>query len=318
MRSLAVTTIIFSSIFSSMAIAQAPPTVISLVKKAALDGDFATAQKELDQYKAVKGQTPEYMEAWSWIGRGHLAQKQYDAATASAEAVRKVALAQLAHRKVDDDKNFPIALGATIEVEAQAAAAQGRRDEAVAFLKGEIKRWGDTSMHARIQKNLLLLTLEGKPAPAIEVAHSVTDVRPRPLAAHKGHPVLVFFWAHWCPDCKAEASVLQNLLAAYGPKGFEIVAPTMHYGYVANGKDASREEESKYIADIYARYYARVGKIEVPVGEQTFLNYGVSTTPTVVLMDSKGIVRLYNPGRLSYEELAAKIEPLLNKGQTHE
>jgi thioredoxin-related protein len=92
----------------------------------------------------------------------------------------------------------------------------------------------------------------------------------------------------------------------------------MHYGYVANGKDATREEESKYIADIYAKYYARVGKIEVPVGEQTFLNYGVSTTPTVVLIDSKGIVRLYNPGRLTYEELAAKIEPLLNKGQTHE
>ena len=305
-------------IFTSMALSQTPPTVITLVKKAALDGDFATAQKELDQYKAAKGQTPEYLEAWSWIGRGQLAQKHYDAATASAEAVRKVALGQLAHRKVDDDKNFPIALGATIEVEAQVAAAQGRRDEAVAFLKGEVKRWADTSMHARIQKNLLLLTLEGKPAPAIEVAHSVTDVKPRPLAAHKGHPVLVFFWAHWCPDCKAEASVLQNLLAAYGPKGFEIVAPTQHYGYVANGKDASREEESKYIADIYAKYYARVGKIEVPVGEQTFLNYGVSTTPTVVLIDSKGIVRLYNPGRLTYEELAAKIEPLLNKGQTHE
>ena len=74
MRSLVVTAIIFSS----MAIAQAPPTVISLVKKAALDGDFATAQKELDQYKAAKGQTPEYMEAWSWIGRGQLAQKHYD------------------------------------------------------------------------------------------------------------------------------------------------------------------------------------------------------------------------------------------------
>src|SRR5215472_2198317 len=120
MRSLVIAAIILSS----MVFAQAPPTFISLVKKAALDGDFATAQKELDQYKAVKGQTPEYLEAWSWIGRGQLAQKHYDAATASAEAVRKVALAQLAHRKVDDDPNFPIALGATIEVEAQAAAAQ--------------------------------------------------------------------------------------------------------------------------------------------------------------------------------------------------
>ena len=309
----------FTLVLAAMAIAQnQPPTVIETVKKASLDGDFAAAQTALNQYKAAKGSTPEYLEAWSWISRGQLARKNYDAANAAAEEVRKASLAELSHRKVDDDKNFPIALGATIEVQAQAAAAQGRRDQAVSFLREEVKRWKGTSMQSRIQKNLLLLTLEGKPAPAIETGQYVTDVKPKSLAQHKGHAVLVFFWAHWCPDCKVEASILQNLLTAYGPKGFEIIAPTQHYGYVAAGEDASRDEETKYIAENFAKYYARIGKIEVPMGEQTFLNYGVSTTPTLVLVDAKGIVRMYNPGRMTYEELAAKIEPLLNGASSHE
>src|SRR5258708_11803324 len=158
--------VVAALITTAMAIAQTP-TLIQQVKKSALDGDFTTAQQALDQYKGAKGATPEYLEAWSWISRGHLAKKNYDAAIAAAEAVRKACIAELAHRKVDDDKNFPIALGATIEVQAQAAAAQGRRDEAVQFLKAEVKRWTGTSMQARIQKNLLLLTLEGKPAPVI-------------------------------------------------------------------------------------------------------------------------------------------------------
>jgi hypothetical protein len=37
----------------------------------------------------------------------------------------------------------------------------------------------------------------------------------------------------------------------------------------------------------------------------------VSTTPTLVLIDRSGIVRLYRPGRMTYEELAPRIAELL-------
>ena len=52
----------------------------------------------------------------------------------------------------------------------------------------------------------------------------------------------------------------------------------------------------------------------VPVSEQNFLNFGVSSTPTLVLVDRTGTVRLYHPGRMSYEELRGRIEPLLTQG----
>jgi predicted transcriptional regulator len=39
----------------------------------------------------------------------------------------------------------------------------------------------------------------------------------------------------------------------------------------------------------------------------------VSSTPTVVLLDRQGIVRLYHPGRLTEEELDAKLTELLRQ-----
>jgi len=49
----------------------------------------------------------------------------------------------------------------------------------------------------------------------------------------------------------------------------------------------------------------------VPVSEENFKRYGASTTPTLVLLDAKGVVRMYHPGAMSYEDLRDKIRPLL-------
>jgi thioredoxin-related protein len=46
----------------------------------------------------------------------------------------------------------------------------------------------------------------------------------------------------------------------------------------------------------------------VPVGEENFRAWGASTTPTVVVIDRSGIVRLYHPGEMSYEELLPAVK----------
>jgi thiol-disulfide isomerase/thioredoxin len=129
--------------------------------------------------------------------------------------------------------------------------------------------------------------------------------------AHKGHPVLLFLWAHWCSDCKNEVAIVQKLMANYGPRGLVVVAPTQHYGYVAGGQDAPPDVETKYIGEVFAKYYAGLGSVEIPLSEANFARFGVSTTPTMVVVDEQGIVRLYNPGNASYELLSAKIEAAL-------
>ncbi len=289
----------------------AEPTWIQRVQGAAMNGDFAGANNELQLYRSARGVTPEYIEGLSWIGRGELKVHQTAAAEANAAQVRQLCDAELKHRKLDSEPYLPIALGASIEVQAQALGLDNRRDEAVLFLRDELKRWQGTSIVMRIEKNLNLLTLEGYPVPPLDVSQGIGDVKPKPLSAHAGHPVLIFLWAHWCPDCKAEVAIVQRLMATYGPRGLVVVAPTQHYGFVEGGRDAPRDVETRYIEATFAKYYAALGKIEIPLSEQNFRRFGVSTTPTLLLVDSRGIVRLYNPGALSFEVLATKIDALL-------
>jgi thiol-disulfide isomerase/thioredoxin len=291
--------------------AQQKITIVNYVKAALAAGDFASAEKGLSQYRAAAGATPEYIEALSWIGRGRLARRELAATEQNSDEVRKLCAADLAHRKLDAEPHLPLALGAAIEVEAQALAAQNRRDEAVLFLDAELKKWQGTSIRDRVQKNINLLTLEGKPVPVLDIAQGIGSRKPLPLSAHRGHPVLLFLWAHWCSDCKNEIAIVEKLMANYGPRGLVVVAPTQHYGYVAGGQDAPLDVETKYIGEVFAKYYAGLGSVEIPLSEANFAKFGVSTTPTMVLVDGQGIVRLYNPGNASYELLAAKIEAAL-------
>ena len=88
----------------------------------------------------------------------------------------------------------------------------------------------------------------------------------------------------------------------FGPRGLVLVGPTQRYGYIASGTDAPPADELKYIAQIREQFYGAL-QMTVPVSEENFKSWGSSTTPTLVVVDRAGIVRLYHPGRMSYEEL---------------
>ncbi len=280
--------------------------VIGDVRDAIDNRDFGRGERYIQAYRGKLGVTPELLEALSWMARGELDAKQYAEAERYAGETRRLALEGLAKRKMDDERHLPIALGAAIEVHAQVLAAQGERTEALAFLHRELSVYGTTSIVARIQKNINLLTLEGKPAPALEEAQWLGP-KPPLLAQLKGRPVLLFFWAHWCGDCKAEAPELARLLADYQSTGLVLIGPSQHYGYVAGGDDAPRERETQYIDQVRKQYYAPLAGMSVPLSEQNFIRYGVSTTPTLVLLDRQGVVRLYHPGAMPYSQLAAKL-----------
>jgi thiol-disulfide isomerase/thioredoxin len=281
--------------------------IVTAVSQAAMTGDFRTANSILTMYRQRRGVTPEYLEAYSWIGRGNLQTKKYQAALDNAVEVRELSLKRLAGHKLDADPNLPAALGASIEVSAQALTRLGRRDEAMLFLNAELGKWKATSIQARIQKNINLLTLEGKPAPLLDVARGVAGPRPRPLSAHRGHPVLLFFWAHWCSDCKQEIPVIQRVQAAFQSRGLQVIAPTQHYGYIAGGEDAAPAVESQYITRVFHQYYSGLGNVETPLSEANFMRYGVSTTPTLVLVNAAGKVTLYHPGLMTFAELSTAI-----------
>ena len=291
-------------------LAPARANIITDVRGAIAQGDFARGESQIQAYRATHGVTPEMLEAHSWLGRGALAAKNLEKADAYAAETRRMALEALKQRDLDAEKHLPIALGASIEVQGQVLDARGQRSEAVSFLRGELERFRNTSIRTRIQKNLHLLSLEGKTAPVLEVKEWV-GAKPQSPAALKGKPVLLFFWAHWCGDCKNQAPILAKLQQEYASKGLVVMGPTQRYGYMARGQEASPEEEMRYIDQVRKGYYAAVEGMAVPVSEENFKNYGSSTTPTLVLIDRHGVVKLYHPGNLPYDTLASQVRSAL-------
>jgi thiol-disulfide isomerase/thioredoxin len=272
---------------------------------------FTQADTQLATYRAQHSVTPEYLEAYSWMGRGYLKSNNLDQANAYARKTEQLALQQLKARKLDVEPHLPNALGAAIEVESQVLAAKGTPALAVALLKKDLLTYRNTSIRNRLQKNLNLLALVGKPAPPLQLAEYLGP-KPVALAQLKGSPVLLFFWAHWCLDCKGEAPILGRLHAEYASKGLAIVAPTQRYGIAAAGENATPTAELAYISDTRNRYYTSLLDVPAPVSPENLSVYGVSTTPTLVLLDRAGKVAFYHPGALSYEELRAATDRVVS------
>ena len=274
-------------------------TLIEGVRESIARNDLPRASEMIRSYRASKGVTPEAVEALSWMARAELAQKNLVQADKYAQETYKLSQDQLKTHPLLRDPNLQIAIGAAIEVEANVLVTRGQRAEAVTYLNDQLKTYYATPLRPRIQKNINLLSLEGKRAPALER-----------VVIPAGKPVLVFFWAHWCGDCKYEIPILARIKAEFVPKGLMFIAPTQKYGYIGSGEDALPEVELRYIEQIRQQYYGSIIETPAVVNEENFNRYGVSTTPTLVLIDRAGIVKMYHPGAVTYEELRPRVEAL--------
>jgi thiol-disulfide isomerase/thioredoxin len=272
--------------------------------------NFSAAESALRSYRSQQGVTAEYLEAYSWLARAALEQRQYDQATAYAKQTQSQAVELLKTRALDAEPHLPIALGAALEVRSQVLAAQGQRTQAVALLQSALQTYGNTSIRVRLQKNLNLLALQGKIAPALKEDSFLGAKLPLP-AQLKGQPVLLFFWAHWCGDCKAEAPIITQLRSEFARQGLQVIGPTRLYGYTAQSEHASASDEMQYIDAVRHRFYSGLLDMPVPVSKYNFDTYGASTTPTLVLLDRAGKVAWYHPGALQYAELRAEIEKVV-------
>jgi thiol-disulfide isomerase/thioredoxin len=290
------------------AAAPPPKTIVNLVRDAIAENDFAKAEKLVLGDMAANGTTPIAIEAFSWLGRGFVAARRYDEAMTYAARAYEIVEEQLKTRKLDDEARLPIALGAAIEVTALATAGQGRRSESVMYLQQEIERYKGTSIIMRLNKNLNVLSLEGQPAMPFTSAEYLGPRTPT-LAELKGKPVVLFLWAHWCGDCKTQGPILDALVNKYKSSGITVVAPTQRFGYAEKRRPVGAAEELKYIESIRDQFYPWMKTVSAPVSDEVYLRYGVSTTPTYVMIDRDGKVSSYLPGQPTVEQL----EPLIRK-----
>ena len=295
----------------TVSVAAQPSPLVTDVRAAIKANDLSKAAAIVATFRKAQGVTPEMLEALSWVGRGALAAGDLDQAERVARETYDLSTALLKSRTLDQEPRLPIALGAAIEVLGQVQAQRHARTDAVVFLQQQFRNYERTSIAKRIQKNINLISLEGQPAPPLDLTEHLGPTPPT-LASLKGKVVLLFFWAHWCSDCKQVGPVLSALADKYRSRGLVVFAPTQRFGYVAGGKEAPADEELRYIDQVRQQFYPVLAGQPVPVSEANHVRYGVSSTPTLVLVDRDGVVRLYNPGRLTMEQLEPKVTALLN------
>ena len=285
--------------------APTPPgaRLLSSIRNKVSAADLQSAESLAEVWKNTQGDEGNYLLGLSWVARGALLMGEHDRAREYVSQVRQRCDARIARGvRPEQDDSLEIALGAAIEVEGQLRARTRGKGDAVRFLRRELARYpAPIALRSRIQKRINLIELEGKKAPAW-AAERHAGATPPSLESLRGRPVLVYMWDKGCGDCRAWAPTLSKVAAKHSAEGLAVVPITRFYG-----KDYVPEVEIARIDSTWRAEYAPLGAPSVVIGDAAMEAYGGSSTPTIALIDRKGVVRHYAPYRLSERDLEAAI-----------
>jgi peroxiredoxin len=117
------------------------------------------------------------------------------------------------------------------------------------------------------------------------------------LSSQRGHPVVLFFWATWCPYCEHEIPVLEDFHKNLKDEGLVILT-------VDVGESSAQ-----------AREYRASHDLTLPIlndsGENIFRLYGGRAFPTNYFIDVNGRVVSVTVGMMEYDVLNLQIRALL-------
>jgi len=117
------------------------------------------------------------------------------------------------------------------------------------------------------------------------------------LSAHRGNPIVINFWASWCPPCRRESPALERTWRAYAGKGVQFVGVDIQ---------DSPEDARAYLSEFdltFPNGMDRDGKITI--------DYGVIGLPVTFFIGAEGIVEGRWVGALPEGKLVDWVESLL-------
>jgi DsbE subfamily thiol:disulfide oxidoreductase len=97
------------------------------------------------------------------------------------------------------------------------------------------------------------------------------------LSSFKGKPILLNFWATWCPYCRKERPYLNFIYEEYKDKGLVIIAVST---------DRSPQKVKAYLKKISMDFV-----ILHDNNKEAAESYGVYVLPTSFLIDRRGIIK---------------------------
>ena len=197
------------------------------------------AQSALESYRGVRARNPGLRGSsfLGWLGPvfSRTSSIVRRPATETDESLSRQLLAK---HSLDAEPHLPTALGLRSKFRPRCWPPRETRS-AVELLRRSLVTYRNTSIQTRLQKNLDVLGLTGQPTPPLKI---VQFLGPKPVALTQltGSPVLLFFWAHWCGDCKAEGPVIARLSSEFGARGTRFWWP--HNSTVTPPREKSHAE----------------------------------------------------------------------------
>jgi len=285
-----------------------PPSPVTGIRNKISAGDLLSAESILEVHRAKNGEDGQWLTGLAWIARGALLVDDILKAECYVAQVRVSCADRIAHgAELEKDRDLEIAYGAAIEVEAQLLERTKGVSQAAEYVRGELAlAKSPVSLVSRLYKRLNMLTLPGEPAPELEVEDFIGNPPPT-LASLRGRPLLLFIWADWCGDCKAQAAALAHVKSRYDDRGLQVMAVTRYY---EEGPDRIREKAR--MDSVWKSVYADMGSVPIVISTASMERYGGSSTPTLVFVDRAGIVRRYTPTRLTEAELDRTLDQLMH------
>lgn len=132
-------------------------------------------------------------------------------------------------------------------------------------------------------------------------AQSMNDLKgaPQPLSQWKGKPLLVNFWAPWCPPCVKEMPELSALAEANAAKGIQVIG-------IGIDSPSNIAQFASKTSVSYPLYVAGMAGTDLARG----LGNAAGGLPYTVLIGADGQVKKTYLGALKFDELKADLAKL--------
>jgi len=193
------------------------------------------------------------------------------------------------------------------------AKEEGNFEKARKLLTDGIASTKEESNKAMVKKTLEQFDYYGKPAFPINTGTWVNSA-PLKLEQLKGKVVVLFFWAPWCPSCRALTPSIVNIYDKMKNKDFVLIAGTRIYGTyrddVLDKGKVSKEEEIELIKK-YAERKKLIYPIVIVDDKKIFEPYKIPGIPMLVFINKKGEITFTRIGSGGEKLISDRIEKLL-------
>lgn len=120
------------------------------------------------------------------------------------------------------------------------------------------------------------------------------------LSDYKGKPVIINFWASWCPACKAEMPDFEKTYQAYKDKGLVILAVDVGEPVVS--------------VESFRQKYNLTFPILIDENSRVTRLYQVIPLPSTYFVDAQGVIRSKGLSQLLPDQLKQHLSKIMPGG----